>query len=1229
MLSQSDWQTSSWIGGDYNLLRDDFVLDSGKTIAKARLYVTSMGYNEVYFNGQKAGSDVLNPAYTQYNKRVLYSTYDITSLLNSSNNAIGIMLGSSYYKHFVSSNLAVRAEIYVTYTDGAGFSYGTNTSYFKALKGGPITYDDVYNGERYDATKELPGWSSYGFNDSGWAAPSTISYTGTISAAYQTIRVTEEITPVSITQGVSGGPSGYNWCANEGNTVNFTQPVNVAFGANGSYNYKYNVTGNITFDNASFGDPIPGVRKAGYYKYVTGTMPSVYVVDMGVNIAGWAKITVSGNAGTLITLRYAEHLNSDGSIETVDLRGAQATDTYILKGGGTEVWQPRFTYHGFRYVEVTGFPTTPTTSSIKGEVIHSNYPMESSFTCSKSLFNNIYQMYKRSQRGNTMSIPTDCPSRDERMAAGADAYLTTEAACLSFDMVSFYEKCFNDVDDAEGTDGTVPDVFPNYSFPSFTDTPWMSQRILIPWDVYLATGDKDILAKHYDKMKLAVNRLQTLAGGDYLGTPAANGDWVPAGATESKVFFADAYFYRNAVLMAKIAGELGYTGDQSTYNTLANNIQNAFNTSYFKSNSYYGNNTQAGNAVALDFDLVPASYRNNVLNSLVSNIQSNNNHVTAGILGTKAIMQALWRENRSDVAFTLMNQTTYPSWGYMFNNGPGTLWERWNSDQAIGSGMNSFNHVMFGGGPGAWVYKGIAGISPLKPGYAEILIRPEIVGDLTSAGGSVKTPRGFVSTSWTKVSSSQVNLNVTIPFNSTAIVHVPTLGSTTPRITEGGVVIYNGGFISGVSGITSLQSTLNSSIAFNVGSGSYSFVMTTNGNTRPSTPSGYTLCAGEGGTVNFSTPTDVAFGANGCYIYKYGVTGNFTFDSATFGGDPIYGVAKSGYSTTTGVTSTPTPTPTATPSPRPNLALNKTASADSSQSGNGAANGNDGNTGTRWCANDGNTGHWWKVDLGTSANITDTQVMWEYSGAYKYKIDVSTDNSTWTNKVDKSGNTIAAQIMSDTFTATARYVRITVTGLWSDKWASFFEFSVFGTTGSTPTPTPTPAVTSTPTPTPAITSTPTPTPAITSTPTPTPAITSTPTPTPAATPTPTPGTIYQAENATRSSGWDVQTSGSGWSGTGFVDCHGTEGYIEYTVNVSSAGTYALQFKYASADSGGRPQELKVNGIVVVSSLSFPSTGSWNSVWSTVTSNQTLNAGSNTIRLTTKGSAAPNWDQLQF
>lgn len=904
MFSAADWNKSEWIsGGDNNILRDNFGLDDGsKTIAKARLYVTSLGYNEVYINGKKVGTDVLNPAYTQFDKRVPYSTYDITDLLNQKDNAIGIMLGNSYYKRFVNSNPAVRAEFYVTFTDGSVYSYGTDSRYWKATKG-PITYDDVYNGERYDATKELQGWANYGYNDDSWPGVSKVDYSGAISAAYETTKVTKDITPVSVTEVSGTGPAGYQWCSGEGKTVNFSTPVNVAFGANGAYKYKQNVTGDITFNSDAFGgDPIEGVHKYGYCQPVGGSATSkVYIVDMGSNFAGWIKLKVSGAAGTMVTMRFSETLKSDGNIETADLRSAEATDAYILKGDGEETYEPKFTYHGFRYVEITGYPGELTNDNIKdivtGRMVNSDNKIESTFTSSNSLINNIYNAYVRSQQNNMIGIPTDCPSRDERMPAGADAYLTTEAANLTFDMQAFYEKTFLDVDDSEGSDGTVPDVCPSYSFSRFSDTPWMSQRVLIPWEVYVDTGDKDVLSKSYDNMKLAVDHLAALAGSDFLGTPAANGDWVPAGSTEENVFFADAYFYRNAALMAKMAGELGNSADQNTYNTLANNIKNAFNTKYFNGQDAYGKNTQAGNAVALEFDLVPISKRIDVLKNLVSQVSSSSNHFTSGILGTKAVMESLWKGNRSDVAFNLMNQTSYPSFGYMLADGRGTLWERWDSDKKIDSSMNSFNHVMFGGGPGAWVYKGIAGISPLKPGYDQILIKPEPVGDLTSASGSVNTVKGTVSTSWTRTGSTQFNLNVTVPANSTAVISIPTFGSTTPKISEGGIVVYDGEFKSGADSIESLESTADNRVAFNVGSGTYSFVMTTDGSAIADIPAGYSLCAQDEQTVTFATPTDVAYGGNGKYFFLHGVVGPITFNAATFGGDPAYGVRKLGYST--------------------------------------------------------------------------------------------------------------------------------------------------------------------------------------------------------------------------------------------------------------------------------------------------------------------------------------------
>lgn len=893
MLAQSDW-TAQWIGGDFNLLRDDLVLTSGKTVAKARLYVTSLGYNEVYINGNKVGTGVCNPTFTRYERRALYTTYDVTAMMTAQN-AVGIMLGDAYYRRWVSNNLAARLELWVNYTDGTTSYFGTHSTTFKATKGGPITYNDIWNGERYDARLEasIAGWSNYGFNDAAWVSPAVISYNGIIAAQRQQIKVTEEITPVSISPGVDTGPAGYTWIALEHDTVFLPANSEVAFGANGQFTFRPGVvSGNFAFETSNFpNDPIYGTLKSGYYKSPSSAPTKVSVVDMGVNMVGWLKITVSGAAGTKIRLRFAENKRSDGTLETTDLRSAQAMDTYTLKGTGTEVWEPRFTHHGFRYVEVVGF--TPTTDNIKGRVIHSDYPTENSFSSSNALINDIYGMYRRSQLGNTVGIPTDCPQRDERQGWGGDAVVTSEAACLSFDMTQFYESWFDTIDDCQAADGGIPGTNPDYFETANRDTVWMSTRVLIPWDLYMATGDKGALAKHYAKMQLYINYLKSIAGSDNLGTPFTWGDWVPAGATEEPAFFADAYYYQNVVVMSKIAAVLGNTADQASYAALADNIKTSFNGTYFK-NSVYGANTQAGSAVALAFGLVPDDAQTTVLNNLVKDIVLNNsNHLTTGILGSKSLMEALRNGNRSDIAYLLMTQTTYPSWGYMFNKGPGTIWERWNSDSAIGSGMNSYNHVMYGGGPAAWVYKGLAGIEPSQAGYTEVLVKPEIVGDVTSANASVKTPKGPVSVNWTKVSNSQVVLNVTVPVNMKAVVHVPTLGNTDAIVSEGGIQVWNNGSIGNtVAGVT-LFSSSSTAIVFKVGSGSYSFTMIGSGSVGG--PVGYTLCASEGGSFTLPGTCDVAYGANGHYNFLNGKTGTISFDNTTFGGDPIFNIAKKGY----------------------------------------------------------------------------------------------------------------------------------------------------------------------------------------------------------------------------------------------------------------------------------------------------------------------------------------------
>ena len=770
MLNGSDW-IATWIGGDFNLLRKDFTLP-GKSISQARAYITSLGYNELRINGQKIGGYVLNPGFTKYGKRALYNTYDVTSVLNTTNNAVGIMLGNAYYGNLDKPGLPISGDymntnqlkalfqLEVKFTDGTSQTIVSDSTW-RALKGGPITYNHIFNGERYDARNELPGWDSYGYNQSAWAAVSTFSVGVTKTAQLDGIKVIETFTPVAISQPQAG----------------------------------------------------------------------VYVIDTGQLVTGWLQLTVNGAAGTQVSMHYSEILYANGMINPENLRTAQATDKYTLKGSGTEVWEPRFTYHGFRYVEVTGFPGAPALSNFKVRVVHSDIGLENTITSSNLMLNKVQNMYRWSQRGNLMSVPTDTMSRDERQGWGGDAVVTAEAALYNFDMLRLYSKWFNDIDDSQKTNSSIPATVPDFHDVG-TDTAWMAIRVLIPWDFYQASGDKLILEKHYAKMKSYLNYLDANDGGNYLGVPMAWGDWLAPVSTSTSLIGAT-YYYRTAWIMSQIATILGYTSDASTFTTLANNIKNAFNNQWLINGDHYDNNTQCANSLPLYFDMAPETNRAAVVASLVNDIQARSNHLSTGILGTKAVMEALWKNGRSDLAYSLAVQNTYPSWGYMVDMGATTIWEHW--EYITSGGMNSHSHVMFGGGVGTWAYKSVAGIAVTKPGYEEVQIKPEVNGDLTSAGGTINSVRGTVATSWTK-GTNRFDLNLTIPVNCKATVYIPTFRGVNPQISEGGTNIWSNGAVTGsVTGV-SYKTTEGDYVVWNVGSGTYSFVMTNQGTATP-TPS--------------------------------------------------------------------------------------------------------------------------------------------------------------------------------------------------------------------------------------------------------------------------------------------------------------------------------------------------------------------------------------------------------
>jgi alpha-L-rhamnosidase len=800
LLQPDDWQGVwiSWSGETSPLFRKTFTL--AQPVAKARLYISGLGYYEARLNGEKIGDRVLDPGWTDYEKTVLYSTFDVTKYLQLGENALGVLLGTGRFAppmNVVENNPmslksygtqpCVLAQLNITLADGATLHISTDTNWKAA--DGPILLSDIYAGERYDARLEKPGWDAPGYNDAEWDIAQTIETPGgtlVSQAACPPIKVCHTLLPRKLT--------------------------------------------------------IP--------------KPGVFVYDFGQNFTGWVKLRVSGPHGTEVKLRHAEVLYKDGTLNTAPNRKAEATEVYILKGEGEEVFEPRFTYHGFQYVELTGFPGTPSLTTIEGQVVHSDVPSHGNFLCSDPLINQIHQNILWGQLSNLMSIPTDCPQRDERMGWMGDAQLTAEEAVYNFDMAGFYTKWLRDIQDAQKENGSVPDVVPTYWSIYPADPAWGTACIVIPWTLYCYYADRQILEQYYPMMKVYVEYLNAMAKDDVLRF-GKFGDWCPPWHVNSvetpQDLVAQWYYYHDTLTLSKIAAILGKTEDAGLLEKKATRIKDAFNTLFLKEDRYigkpdewyrrlaseamtaeekeehtkrlariFGVRSQTGPALALFLDMVPPEARDAVLNSLVEDIVViHGTHLNTGIVGTRYILDVLTENGHADLAYQLVTQTTYPSWGYMIKEGATTLWERW--EYLTDVGMNSQNHIMLGS-VDAWFYRFLDGIQVAlpEPSWQRINIKPYILGDLNFVSASVNTFKGIVSSRWTKHYDSLV-FEVTIPVNTSATVSVPKRGWEQVIISEGETVIWqNGAPDQAVTGI-SVGQDLDNWVTFEVGSGSYCF----------------------------------------------------------------------------------------------------------------------------------------------------------------------------------------------------------------------------------------------------------------------------------------------------------------------------------------------------------------------------------------------------------------------
>jgi alpha-L-rhamnosidase len=920
MVHESDWQ-ATYIRGNFNLLRKEFSLNPGKTIQRARAYVSGQGWFEFRLNGQKVGDHVLDPLPT--GGYSLYVTFDITEyLIAGTTNAAGLMLGTH-----AAEKLAL-CQIVVWYTDGTTQTIGSDNSW-KSLLGGPITHAHIFDGERYDAREELPGWDLPGYNDAEWnVAPGWAIVNGVLNInegsetlikngrnwSDYTFQTDFNITNICIGAvfRATDVHNLYMWQINPGNpgyirphikkegaysvlpTIILPMAINthtwytlkiVTNGQNiktyinnqlvsdindnshglGSIGFRNGANEYAQADNsivtdasntlfqddysdgfAQWGSDITNVKsQLEPIKIIeeispvsmTEPRPGVYVFDVGKNISGWVELKVQGNAGTTVTLKFGERQYADGSLDnSSNTNGfpAEQLDTYTLKGsGGIETWEPRFTYHGFRYVEVTGFPGTPTLNSIKAKFIASHVnTYESTFSSDNTVLNQIYEAYRITQLDNLTGIPTDCNQRAERAGWLADAAVTSESALLYFDASRFYEKFTNDLLAGEQPSGSAGVLIGGGQ----EEIVWGSASITIPWDLYKNNGDISILQKVFERSKRFVafitdrpetqNNLVELPAfpeGHGSGLVSWN-DWLSvtgAHNNPSNTYIGSIYYYHCANIVAQMAQALNNDSDYAHYSALANDIKNAINSRFLMDNSYYDNNAQSANALALFMGIVPDSHKAAVAQSLANDIEARDDHLSTGAIGTFALMDALSSNDKADIAFTLASTTSYPSWGYMLNqpNSPGTFWEHWDNQDM------SKNHPFMAGSVSSWLFYHVAGIQSAQPGFEEIILKPSVAMQLNHASGVVNSVRGEITSNWSKT-DDDFNWLVRIPANIKGTLYIPTLerGSNV-AIYEGESLVWNTETADTVDGLSYLK-TEDDFIVWNIGSGTYNFIVT-------------------------------------------------------------------------------------------------------------------------------------------------------------------------------------------------------------------------------------------------------------------------------------------------------------------------------------------------------------------------------------------------------------------
>ena len=773
LLNATDWQ-AKWITPGYAedtinrpspILRKQFILN--KKIRSATAYITAHGMYEAQINGHRVGDAYLTPGWTSYKKRLQYQTYDITSLLNHGNNTVGATLGSGWYRGVI------------------GFSdkrnvYGKDIALLLQIN---ITYDD--------------GSTAVIGSDESWK-----SSTGEIR--YSEIYNGETIDHNKNQTGwATAGFDDSKWSGVH--VQDYSKDILLA-------TYNEPVTKHETF------------KPVRIFK----TPKNERVIDFGQNLVGWVILKVHGKAGDTLKVSHAEVLDKAGNFYTENLRAAKAQDIYVLKGDGDETFEPHFTFHGFQFIRIEGrLADQVTADDVRAVALYSDMKPTGTFSTSNALINQLQHNIQWGQKGNFLDVPTDCPQRDERLGWTGDAQVFSRTATFNMGVNDFFGKWLRDVAADQGTIGAVPFVLPNCLGGITPSTGWADVSTVVPWNVYLAYGDKRILQTQYPSMKAWVNYMQAQSKGDLWNTGFHFGDWLfysidddtdGSSAITDKYFIAQCFYAHSTQLLIDAAKALGKQDDVNTYTTLLKRIKDAFLKEYVTANGRLVSGTQTAYTLALNFDLLPEELRAQAAKRLVDNIIGYDNHLTTGFLGTPYLCHVLTRFGYNNVAYRLLLQDTYPSWLYPVKMGATTIWERWDGikpDKSFeAASMNSFNHYSYGA-IGDWMYRVMAGLDTYedRPGYKHIRIQPHPGGGFTNATASLLTYYGKATSGW-EIKDGQIYFNIDVPSNTTADIYLP--ADAADKITEDGKALSADKDI--VAG-----SAENGYVLIHAGSGTYHF----------------------------------------------------------------------------------------------------------------------------------------------------------------------------------------------------------------------------------------------------------------------------------------------------------------------------------------------------------------------------------------------------------------------